>query len=451
MTAADTQILLNKLQSNINQLELTNKGALNALEFRLDAILQSNLDTFWLLICAILVFLMQAGFMCLETGLSRSKNSINVALKNVADFGISVVVFWAFGFALMYGTSVLGLFGTKFFFFTTKVAGYQTYFVFQAMFVATAATIISGAVAERLKFFSYIIITLLVSGFFYPIVGHWSWAFNFDNPAEKFGWLGQLGYLDFAGASVVHSVGGWIALSVLLVVGNRTGRFREDDKKKSFQGSNTPMAALGALILWFGWFGFNAGSELAADGIAVNAFLTTNTAAAMAALTWMVIGGLHTGKISAVGAATGAIAGLVAITPACGFVDVGGALMIGLSASIVCYMSALLMEKSRIDDALVVFGVHGVGGAWGALMTGVFASEVIGGVPGVIEGNPALMVTQIIPILATFLYSGVVTFIILKVLDIIPGLGLQEDEKSESQGLDISTHAERGYIADGAD
>ena len=154
MTGAETLILIDRLQSKINLLELTNKGALNALEFRLDAILQANLDTFWLLICAILVFLMQAGFMCLETGLSRSKNSINVALKNVADFGIAVVVFWAFGFALMYGTSVSGLFGNKFFFFTTKVAGYQTYFVFQAMFVATAATIISGAVAERLKFLS---------------------------------------------------------------------------------------------------------------------------------------------------------------------------------------------------------------------------------------------------------------------------------------------------------
>ena len=235
MAAADTQILLDKLQSNIDQLELTNKGALKALEFRLDAILQANLDTFWLLICAILVFLMQAGFMCLESGLSRNKNSINVALKNVTDFGIAVVTFWAFGFALMYGTSVSGLFGNKFYFFTTKVAGYQTYFVFQAMFVATAATIISGAVAERLKFFSYVIITFLASGFFYPIVGHWSWAFNFENPTEKFGWLGQLGYLDFAGASVVHSVGGWIALSILLIVGNRTGRFREDDKKNLFK------------------------------------------------------------------------------------------------------------------------------------------------------------------------------------------------------------------------
>ena len=168
MTAAETQILLNELQLKVDQ--LPTKGTLKALEYRLDAILQANLDTFWLLICAILVFLMQAGFMCLETGLSRNKNSINVALKNVTDFGIAVVVFWAFGFALMYGTSVAGLFGNKFYFFTTKVAGYQTYFVFQAMFVATAATIISGAVAERLKSFSYVIITFFASGFFDSIV-----------------------------------------------------------------------------------------------------------------------------------------------------------------------------------------------------------------------------------------------------------------------------------------
>ena len=246
MTVADLQILIDKLQSKISQLELTNKGALKATEFRLEAILQANLDTFWLLICAILVFLMQAGFMCLESGLSRNKNSINVALKNITDFGIAVVTFWAFGFALMYGTSVMGLFGDKFYFFTTKVAGYQTYFVFQAMFVATAATIISGAVAERLRFFSYVIITFVTSGFLYPIVGHWAWAFNFDEPSEKFGWLGKMGYLDFAGSSVVHSVGGWVALAILLIIGSRTGRFRKDQDKKLFQGSNKPIAALGA-------------------------------------------------------------------------------------------------------------------------------------------------------------------------------------------------------------
>ena len=167
MNKAETLTLIEKLQTNIYQLELLNKGAINSLEFRLDKIFQANLDILWLLICAILVFIMQAGFMCLETGLSRSKNSINVALKNISDFGIAVVVFWAFGFALMYGTSVSGLFGNKFFFFTTKVAGYQTYFVFQAMFVATAATIISGAVAERLKFVSYLIITFFTSGLFF--------------------------------------------------------------------------------------------------------------------------------------------------------------------------------------------------------------------------------------------------------------------------------------------
>ena len=217
MTVTELQALVLKLQSQINQLELTNKGANKALEFRLEAVLQANLDTFWLLICAILVFLMQAGFMCLESGLSRAKSSINVALKNVTDFGISVATFWAFGFALMYGTSVSGLFGSKFFFFTTKVAGYQSFFVFQAMFVATAATIVSGAVAERLKFFSYVIITFITSGIIYPIVGHWVWSLNFSNPDVKTGWLGKLGFIDFAGSSVVHSVGGWVALAVLLL------------------------------------------------------------------------------------------------------------------------------------------------------------------------------------------------------------------------------------------
>ena len=379
MTVADTQILFDKLQSNIDQLELTNKGALKALEFRLDAILQENLDTFWLLICAILVFLMQAGFMCLEYGLSRNKNSINVALKNITDFGIAVVVFWAFGFALMYGTSVSGLFGTKFFFFTTKVAGYQTYFVFQAMFVATAATIISGAVAERLKFFSYVIITLLASGFFYPIVGHWSWAFNFENPAEKFGWLGQLGYLDFAGASVVHSVGGWIALSVLLVVGNRTGRFRADDKKKSFQGSNTPIAALGALILWFGWFGFNGGANGAMDLkiplILINTFLS----ASFGLIFSSIMGILVLKKPEPLFMITGPLAGLVSITASCAYVDPADAILIGSIGGIVSGSTIVLLEKVKIDDVVSAIPVHLACGMWGTIAVALFGNfEMMG-------------------------------------------------------------------------
>jgi Amt family ammonium transporter len=214
---------------------------------------------------------------------------------------------------------------------------------------------------------------------------------------------------------------------------------------------NVPYVLLGASILWFGWFGFNAGSGLSANFQAVNAFLVTNTAAAAAALTWVVIGVIHTKKFSAVGAATGAVAGLVAITPASGFVNVAGALAIGVTVSMVCYFVAILMEKSPIDDALVVFGVHGVGGAWGAIMTGIFAVEAIGGTAGLIEGNGGIVVEQLIAVLATLAYSGIATFIILKVLDLIPGLGLQEAEDIEASGLDANVHGERGYIADGAD
>jgi len=435
MTAADTQILLNKLQSNINQLELTNKGALTALEFRLDAILQANLDTFWLLICAILVFLMQAGFMCLETGLSRNKNSINVALKNVSDFGISVVVFWAFGFALMYGTSVSGLFGTKFFFFTTKVAGYQTYFVFQAMFVATAATIISGAVAERLKFFSYIIITLLVSGLFYPIVGHWSWAFNFENPDQKFGWLGQLGYLDFAGASVVHSVGGWIALSVLLVVGNRTGRFREDDKKKSFQGSNTPMAALGALILWFGWFGFNGGANGAMDLkiplILINTFLS----ASFGLIFSSVMGIIVLKKPEPLFMITGPLAGLVSITASCAYVDPTHAIIIGSIGGIISGSTIVLLEKIKIDDVVSAIPVHLACGIWGTIAVALFANFELMGVE---KTRLEQIYIQLIGISSIGAFCFIGSYLILKTINSF--FPLRVSKIHEELGLNISEH-----------
>ena len=435
MTAANTQILLDKLQSNIDQLELTNKGALTALEFRLDAILQANLDTFWLLICAILVFLMQAGFMCLESGLSRSKNSINVALKNITDFGIAVVVFWAFGFALMYGTSVSGLFGNKFFFFTTKVAGYQTYFVFQAMFVATAATIISGAVAERLKFFSYIIITFLASGFFYPIVGHWSWAFNFENPEEKFGWLGQLGYLDFAGASVVHSVGGWIALSVLLIVGNRTGRFRQDDKKKSFQGSNTPIAALGALILWFGWFGFNGGANGAMDLkiplILINTFLS----ASFGLIFSSIMGILILKKPEPLFMITGPLAGLVSITASCAYVDPADAILIGSIGGIVSGSTIVLLEKVKIDDVVSAIPVHLACGMWGTIAVALFGNFEMMGVEKTRLEQLYIQLIGIVSI-GSFCFFG--SYIIFKTINSF--FPLRVSKIQEELGLNVSEH-----------
>ena len=239
---------------------------------------KSFVDTLWVIDCAILVFIMQAGFMCMETGLSRHKNSINVALKNAADFGVAVVIFWLFGFGLMFGTSYNGFFGTDLFLFKTEKAEYMTYFVFQAMFVATAATIISGAVAERMKFNGYLLITLLATGIIYPLVGHWAWSSSYlanmqgaeaqlliaTGTIRHTGWLSDMGFIDFAGSTIVHSVGGWIALSAVLILGPRIGKYSEANKGK-FTGSSFPLAVLGTLILWFGWFGFNGGSNGAMD------------------------------------------------------------------------------------------------------------------------------------------------------------------------------------------
>ena len=433
MIGVETQILINELQSKIEQ--LPTKSTLKALEYRLDAILQANLDTFWLLICAILVFLMQAGFMCLESGLSRNKNSINVALKNVTDFGIAVVTFWAFGFALMYGTSVSGIFGNKFYFFTTKVAGYQTYFVFQAMFVATAATIVSGAVAERLKFFSYVIITFVTSGFLYPIVGHWAWAFNFENPAEKFGWLGKLGYLDFAGASVVHSVGGWTALSVLLIIGSRTGRFRKEKKKSSFQGSNTPMAALGALILWFGWFGFNGGANGAMDLkiplILINTFLS----ASFGLICSSTLGIIVLKKPEPLFMITGPLAGLVSITASCAYVDPADAILIGSIGGIISGSTILLLEKLKIDDVVSAIPVHLASGIWGTLAVAIFANLDLMGVE---KSRVEQLIIQLIGILSigSFCFFG--SFIIFKAINYFYPLRVGKIE--EELGLNISEH-----------
>ena len=433
MIGEETQILINELQSKIEQLPTTN--TLKALEYRLDAILQANLDTFWLLICAILVFLMQAGFMCLETGLSRNKNSINVALKNVTDFGISIVTFWAFGFALMYGTSVSGLFGNSFYFFTTKVAGYQTYFVFQAMFVATAATIVSGAVAERLKFFSYLIITFVTSGFLYPIVGHWVWAFNFDNPTEKLGWLGNLGYLDFAGASVVHSVGGWTALSVLLIIGSRTGRFRKDKKRSSFQGSNTPIAALGALILWFGWFGFNGGANGAMDLkiplILINTFLS----ASFGLIFSSILGVIVLKKPEPMFIITGPLAGLVSITASCAYVDPADAIMIGSIGGIISGSTILLLEKLKIDDVVSAIPVHLAAGVWGTLAVAIFANLDLMGVD---KSRLDQLFIQFIGIFSIGSFCFIASFVIFKLINHFYPLRVGKIE--EELGLNISEH-----------
>ena len=428
---------VDKLQSTLEQSELTNKGALSSLEFRLDAILQANLDTFWLLMCSVLVFLMQAGFMCLESGLTRRKSSINVALKNLADFGIAVVTFWAFGFGLMYGASYSGLVGTKYFLFFTNVAGYQTYFVFQAMFVATAATIISGAVAERLKFFSYVIITFVTSGFIYPLVGHWIWAFDFTNPIRKFGWLGKLGFIDFAGASVVHSVGGWVALSILLIVGPRTGRFREGDIEgnKTFQGSNTPMAALGALILWFGWFGFNGGANLAMDIRIPLILINTFMSASAGLISSSIMGIIVMRKPEPMFMITGPIAGLVAITASCAFVSPANAIIIGAIAGILSGSFLVILEKLKIDDVVNAIPVHLICGIWGTLAIAIFGDiEKMG-----IEISRAQQLyVQLIGIVSIGAFCFFTSYIIFKVINYF--YPLRVNKINEELGLNIAEH-----------
>ena len=434
MTVTELQALVLKLQSQINQLELTNKGANKALEFRLEAVLQANLDTFWLLICAILVFLMQAGFMCLESGLSRAKSSINVALKNVTDFGISVATFWAFGFALMYGTSVSGLFGSKFFFFTTKVAGYQSFFVFQAMFVATAATIVSGAVAERLKFFSYVIITFITSGIIYPIVGHWVWSLNFSNPDVKTGWLGKLGFIDFAGSSVVHSVGGWVALAVLLIIGNRTGRYQKG-QKKTFQGSNTPLAALGALILWFGWFGFNGGANGAMD-LRIPLILINTFLAASAGLVLSSIMGIYVmKKPEPMFMITGPIAGLVSITASCAYVEPAEAIIIGSIGGLVSGSGIILLEKIKVDDVVSAIPVHLFAGTWATLAVAIFADlEAMG-----IENSKLdQLYIQLIGIVSVGAFCFISAFTIFFIINLF--FKLRVNKIQEDMGLNISEH-----------
>ena len=434
MTVTELQALVLKLQSQINQLELTNKGANKALEFRLEAVLQANLDTFWLLICAILVFLMQAGFMCLESGLSRAKSSINVALKNVTDFGISVATFWAFGFALMYGTSVSGLFGSKFFFFTTKVAGYQSFFVFQAMFVATAATIVSGAVAERLKFFSYVIITFITSGIIYPIVGHWVWSLNFSNPDVKTGWLGKLGFIDFAGSSVVHSVGGWVALAVLLIIGNRTGRYQKG-QKKTFQGSNTPLAALGALILWFGWFGFNGGANGAMD-LRIPLILINTFLAASAGLVLSSIMGIYVmKKPEPMFMISGPIAGLVSITASCAYVEPTQAIIIGAIGGLVSGSGIILLEKIKVDDVVSAIPVHLFAGTWATIAVAIFADlEAMG-----IENSKLdQLYIQLIGIVSVGSFCFISAFTIFFIINLFFKLRVNKIE--EDMGLNISEH-----------
>ena len=398
-------------------------------------------DTAWMLAASALVLLMTPGLAFFYGGLTRGKNIVNTIMMSFMSMAVVSVVWVLWGYSLAFGEggALIGDFskiGLKDIGIDTADGANELLFVvFQMMFAIITPALITGAMVERFKFTTYLIFLVLWITLVYAPIAHWVWAGE--------GWLFKEGALDFAGGTVVHINAGVAAIAAAFWLGKR--------RNPGVEPANVPYVVLGAGILWFGWFGFNAGSGLAANGQAVSAFLVTNTAAATAALTWGLLSQFQHNRMSAAGVATGAVAGLVAITPASGYVGVLGALAIGGGAGLLCYAAVLLRPRTGLDDALDVFSVHGIGGIWGALATGIFAVEAIGGTAGWIEGNAGQMATQALGVVATLGYSAVATLIILKVLDLIPGLGLRAPEIEEDQGLDIAAHGERSFVSDGAD
>ena len=410
-------------------------------------ILTSNIDTLWVIDCAILVFIMQAGFMCMETGLSRHKNSINVALKNAADFGVSVVIFWIFGFGLMFGTSFNGFFGTDLFFFKTDKAEYMTYFVFQAMFVATAATIISGAVAERMKFNGYLIMTVLATGIIYPIVGHWAWSSSYlskydtvdqllvaTGAIKTTGWLSDIGFVDFAGSTIVHSVGGWIALAAVLILGPRIGKYSDANKGK-FTGSSFPLAVLGTLILWFGWFGFNGGSNGAMDETVPLILINTFLAAAFGLLTGLGISYYRFKKPDPFHIILGPLAGLVAITAGCNSMTSVTSIFVGIIGAIIAIIVNEILNRFEIDDVVGAVPVHLAAGIWGTLAVGLFSDLSI--LDTGLDRFSQIKI-QLIGIISIGAFTFITSYTILKFFDKF--YPLRVSPVQEELGLNIAEH-----------
>ncbi|MEM8600793.1 MAG: ammonium transporter [Bacteroidota bacterium] len=395
---------------------------------------QVNLNYVWTIIAAAMVFFMQAGFALLETGFTRAKNAANIIMKNVMDVGAGSLVFFAVGFAFMFGTSAGGWLGTDGFFLKGIEGQDQTwiytFFFFQAVFAATAATIVSGAVAERTKFTAYLMFSILLTGLIYPVFGSWAWGGLFNGS----GWLEGLGFIDFAGSTVVHSVGGWAALAAAMVVGPRMGKYI-DGKPQPMPGHSLPQAALGVFILWLGWFGFNAGSTTTGDSsiglIALNTFLAASAGAVGAmAITW-----LRTGKPDVSFTLNGVLAGLVGITAGCANLTPDFAIVTGFLAGIIVVFAAMGIEKAGVDDPVDAIAVHGVCGAWGTLAAGLFNAEAM--------FNLEIIGVQLLGIGAAFAWTFPVAFILFTLLKKTMGVRLNGD--IERMGLDLHEHDISAY------
>jgi len=399
------------------------------------------LNAIWIVVAAVLVIFMNAGFGMLETGFCRHKNAVNILAKNLIVFAIATIVFWALGFALMFGqgNSFVGFSG--FFLLSEDPATYgldpfpaglpiSVFFLFQVAFAATAATIVSGAVAERIEFIAFLIFSVLIVGISYPITGHWVWGR---------GWLGEMGFSDFAGSTVVHSVGGWAALVGAFLLGPRIGKYDEEGKPRAIPGHNMSIATLGCLILWIGWFGFNPGSELAADEAVPFIAVTTNLAGAAGGVTATFTSWVKDGKPDLSMIINGILAGLVGITAGCDGVSYLGAVIIGAIAGVIVVFSVGFFDQIKIDDPVGATSVHLVNGIWGTLAVGLFNTE-----SGLFYGGgPGQLVNQIIGIVAIGAFTVITSTIFW--MAIKATVGMRVSEEHEFEGLDISEHGMEAY------
>ncbi|EHJ49325.1 ammonium transporter [Solidesulfovibrio carbinoliphilus subsp. oakridgensis] len=398
-------------------------------------------DTAFVLISAALVMLMTPGLALFYGGMVRGKNILGTLMHSNILLG-TVTVLWAIvGYSLAFGGDIGGLIGNLDFVFLKGVGTaakegidnipHLAFMIFQCMFAVITPALITGAFAERIKFSGFLLFTSLWLVLVYCPMAHWVWGG---------GWMAKMGALDFAGGAVVHMSSGASALAAVLYLGRRHGY-----GKQSFIPHNLPLTILGAGLLWFGWFGFNAGSALAANGLAASAFVTTHLAAAAAAVSWIVVEWMHRGKPTTLGMASGAVAGLVAITPAAGYVEPMPAILIGLVAGGLCYGGVLVKSVFKYDDALDVVGIHGLGGTFGALATGLFATKAVNelGADGLFYGNPGQLWIQFVSVAATWAFCFVMTLILFKVVDLMVGIRVSQED--EIKGLDVSQHSEVGY------
>lgn len=393
--------------------------------------MQLALNSVWVVLTGILVFFMQAGFALVESGMSRAKNAVNVIMKNYLDACVGGIIFWAVGYGLMFGLNNSGWIGSSHFFTHDLSSWDWTFLFFQMMFAATSTTIASGAMAERVHFSAYLIGACIVSGFIYPVFGSWAWGGAHGGE----GWLKAMGFVDFAGSTVVHSIGGWVALAGILVLGPRLGRFSASGESRVIPGHNLGLVALGGFILWFGWFGFNAGSTLAANVDIGKIALNTHLAACAGALGYMLTTRLYKQPILLTSTVNGSLGGLVGITAGCATMDPQFAIATGLLAGILTVVGSQILVSFKIDDVVDAVSVHGLCGAWGTIAAGMFyAGDLF---------NLDRIGVQILGVVVAFIWGFGIAFVLYYLLDIT--IGMKASPLHQQRGLDITEHAEIGY------